>query len=239
MNEIEKLKEDIQTIYEITKSFEDTLLFILTLKDVKHTSVIQNIIITKKNLKRLEKIASRYHKYVFYDYDMEKYVFAPENEIGELYLSSKKITSSLFSDDIKFGKLLGYPIQYDLRRLINYRKKNNVSNFVYHIRSPPEEFTNRPYELQLLNYMVKECDENKVLDKTKEWIQKMNDVIQTIYPKTYIELEIEKNIGYPDDLTEEQKIYFDQFDEDNILLYEGSLELPRRTVDLCCGCKIC
>ncbi len=212
MNDIKKLKEDIQTIYEITESFEGALLFILTLKGVKHTSVIQNIIVTKKNLKRLKEIASRYNKYVFYDNDKDKYIFSQDDETGELYLSSKKITSSLFGDDIKFGKLLGYPIQYDLRRLVNYRKKKRVSNFVFHIRSPPEEFTNRPCELQLTSYMVKECDEEKVLDKTNEWIGKINKLIRTIYPETYIELEIEKDIGYPDDFTEEQKKYFDQFD---------------------------
>ena len=192
MENIEQLKEDIQTIYEITESIEDTFLFLFVLKDVKHTSVIQDTIIKEEDLKKIEEIASRYGKYIFYDYDMEKYVFPPEDETAELFLSSEKFTTSPFGDDIKLGKLLDYPIQYDLRRLVNYRKKNKVSNFVYHICSPPEEFENRPYDLQLLNYMVKECDEYKVIDKTNEWIQKMNDMIQTIYPETYIELEIEK-----------------------------------------------
>ncbi len=192
-------KEDFQIIYEITESFEDALLFLLTLKSIKHTSLIQDTEVSPDNINRLECIAAKYNKFLLYD------------DENDLLLSSDKLDSSVFSNHIRLGKLLGYPIQYNLRSLRNYRKRYRVSNYIFMIRRPPSYFTSFLYDYQLLNYMVKECDEYKVKDKTDEWIKEINEFLDKIYPGTYIELEIEEDIGYPDDLTEEENEYLEQF----------------------------
>ncbi len=47
---------------------------------------------------------------------------------------------------------------------------------------------------QLFNFLVKDKDMDLIMNKTKDMINKMNHIIQTIYPNTYITYELKEFI---------------------------------------------
>ncbi len=174
--------DEFNIIFNITESFNKTLLILLTLKNGKSGCIIYIDNFNNENKHILEKIVHKYNKHILF--------MKNENE-GEILISSQKVNHSIFENSITVGNILGYPISYDLNELRNYKKENKVYNFVFLINNIPK---NMKKNNMLFNFLVKDKDIDLIMNKTKDMINKINHIIQNIYPNTYITYELKEFI---------------------------------------------
>lgn len=162
--------DEFNIIFNITESFNETLLILLTLKNGKNGCIIHIDNFNNENKHILEKIVHKYNKHILF----------MKNELeGTILISSQKVNHSIFENSIAMGNILGYPISYDLNELRSYKKENKVYNFVFLINNISK---NVGKNNKLFNFLVKDKDVDLIIDKTKDMVNKMNHIIQNIYP---------------------------------------------------------
>ncbi len=210
------LKNDIEIMSDILQSFEEGILFSLTLKGIKHTSLSQDIIITNEQRDILKNIALKYNKNITFVYiDIDENSSKPysiiddvENIEVDIYLSSSIIDESFFNlphleHEFKLGSILGFPVSYNYMTYIikKYIEKCLLRNvFRFKIVNPPLHMSeNLTLDSDVIVFCVYKSDFDYSLEKSNIWLHEINNLVKSVYPETSIKLHIEDEEKEEDD----------------------------------------